>query len=43
MLCGFVLLLAGVKLALDLRTRSPGMLMIIAALVPFMNVMIWTV
>ena len=42
-IAAFLLLLAGVKLALDRQTRTRGILMIVAALVIVMNVMIWTV
>lgn len=43
MVCGFLLLIGGVKLALTRQTRTRGILMIVAALVIFTNVMIWTV
>jgi high-affinity Fe2+/Pb2+ permease len=43
MICGFLLLAGGVKLARERQTRMRGVLMIIAALVLVMNVMIWTV
>ena len=43
MIAAFLLLGAGVKLALDRQTRGRGILMIVAALVLVMNVMIWTV
>jgi hypothetical protein len=43
MIAGFLLLAAGMKLALDRQTRNRGILMIAAALVIVMNVMIWTV
>lgn len=43
MIAAFLLLLGGAKLAVDRQTRSRGVLMIVAALVIFMNVMIWTV
>jgi len=43
MIAGFLLLIGGVKLALDRQTRGRGILMIVAALVLVMNVMIWTV
>ena len=43
MVCGFILLIGGVKLSLDRQTRLRGILMIVAALVLVMNVMIWTV
>lgn len=43
MIAGFLLALGGAKLALDRQTRVRGVLMIVAALVLFMNVMIWTV
>ena len=43
MIAAFVLLVGGVKLAIDRQTRLRGVLMIIAALVIVTNVMIWTV
>jgi hypothetical protein len=43
MVCGFLLVIAGAKLALDRQTRARGGLMIVAGLVIIMNVMIWTV
>ena len=43
MICGFLLLAGGVKLAFRRQTRGRGALMIAAALVLVMNVMIWTV
>jgi hypothetical protein len=43
MVSGFLLLICGVKLALDRQSRGRGALMIVAALVIIMNVMIWTV
>ena len=43
MIAGFLLLIGGVRLALDRQTRGRGILMIVAALVLVMNVMIWTV
>jgi len=43
MIAGFLLLAAGVRLALVRQTRGRGILMIVAALVLVMNVMIWTV
>jgi hypothetical protein len=43
MVCAFLLLIGGAKLALDRQTRGRGALMIAAALVLVMNVMIWTV
>ena len=43
MVAGFLLLIGGIKLALDRQTRARGILMIVAALVLVMNVMIWTV
>jgi high-affinity Fe2+/Pb2+ permease len=43
MLAAFLLLIGGVKLALDRQTRLRGVLMIVAALVLVTNVMIWTV
>ncbi len=43
MICGFLLLGTGVKLAFNRQTRQRGILMIAAALVIVMNAMIWTV
>ncbi|MGE5563643.1 MAG: hypothetical protein ACM3ZV_10110 [Bacillota bacterium] len=43
MVAAFLLLIAGVKLALARQTRARGVLMVVAALVIVMNVMIWTV
>lgn len=43
MVAAFLLVIGGVKLALDRQTRLRGVLMVIAALVLVMNVMIWTV
>jgi len=43
MVAAFLLLIGGVKLALERQTRVRGALMIVAALVLVMNVMIWTV
>jgi ABC-type transport system involved in cytochrome c biogenesis permease component len=43
MVAAFLLLIAGVELALARQTRSRGVLMIVAALVIVTNVMIWTV
>lgn len=43
MVAAFLLIAAGVKLALARQTRVRGVLMIVAALVLIMNVMIWTV
>jgi high-affinity Fe2+/Pb2+ permease len=43
MVAAILLLIGGVKLALDRQTRLRGVLMIIAALVIVTNVMIWTV
>jgi hypothetical protein len=43
MAAAFLLVIAGVKLALAGQTRMRGVLMIVAALVIVMNVMIWTV
>jgi high-affinity Fe2+/Pb2+ permease len=43
MVAAFLLLIGGVKLALDRQTRLRGVLMVIAALVIVTNVMIWTV
>jgi high-affinity Fe2+/Pb2+ permease len=43
MIAAFLLLVGGIKLAIDRQTRFRGILMIVAALVLVMNVMIWTV
>jgi high-affinity Fe2+/Pb2+ permease len=43
MVSAFLLVVAGIKLALARQTRVRGVLMIVAALVLIMNVMIWTV
>jgi hypothetical protein len=43
MVSAVLLLVGGVKLALDRQTRARGLLMIGAAAVLVMNVMIWTV
>ena len=43
MICAFLLIAGGVKLAFARQTRLRGILMIVAALVIVMNVMIWTV
>jgi high-affinity Fe2+/Pb2+ permease len=43
MIAAFLLLVGGVKLAIDRQTRLRGVLMIIAALVIVTNVTIWTV
>jgi hypothetical protein len=43
MVSAFLLIAAGVKLAIARQTRVRGVLMIVAALVLIMNVMIWTV
>ncbi|HEX5239168.1 MAG TPA: hypothetical protein VFW39_11985 [Sphingomicrobium sp.] len=43
MIAAFLLMVGGVKLVLPRQTRLRGVLMIVAALVIFMNVMIWTV
>jgi high-affinity Fe2+/Pb2+ permease len=43
MVAAFLLLAAGIKLALTRQTRTRGVLMIVAGLVIVMNVMIWTV
>jgi high-affinity Fe2+/Pb2+ permease len=43
MVAALVLLVGGVKLALDRQSRGRGLLMIAAAVVLVMNVMIWTV
>ena len=43
MLAAFLLIVGGIKLALDRQTRLRGILMIAAAIVMVMNVMIWTV
>jgi hypothetical protein len=42
-IASFLLLGAGIKLAVDRRTRLRGVLMIAAAVVLVTNVMIWTV
>ena len=43
MIAAFLLLVGGVKLAIDRQSRMRGILMITAALVIVTNVMIWTV
>jgi high-affinity Fe2+/Pb2+ permease len=43
MVAALLLIVGGVKLALNRQTRGRGILMIVAALVMVMNVMIWTV
>jgi hypothetical protein len=43
MIAAFLLLIGGVKLAIDRQSRMRGVLMITAALVIVTNVMIWTV
>ena len=43
MVAAILLLAGGLKLVLARQTRGRGVLMIAAALVIFMNVMIWTV
>ena len=43
MIAAFLLLIGGLKLAIDRQTRVRGILMVIAALVIVTNVMIWTV
>ena len=43
MVASFLLLVAGVKLAMNRQTRRRGILMIAAAVVLVTNVMIWTV
>ena len=43
MIAAFLLLIGGVKLAIDRQSRMRGILMITAALVIVTNVMIWTV
>jgi hypothetical protein len=43
MVAAFLLIAAGVKLALTRQARVRGVLMIVAALVLITNVMIWTV
>ena len=43
MVASFVLIVAGVKLALDPESRRRGLLMVAAAVVLIMNVMIVTV
>ena len=42
MICAFVLVAGGIKLSLSKATRSRGVLMMVAALVLFANVLIWT-
>ena len=43
MIAAFLLMAAGIKLALARQTRGRGILMIVAAAVLVTNVMIWTV
>ena len=43
MIAGFLLAIAGVRLALKRQSRGRGILMIVAAAVLITNVMIWTV
>ena len=43
MVAAFLLIAAGIRLALTRETRVRGVLMIAAAIVMIMNVMIWTV
>jgi len=43
MIAAFLLVLGGIRLVRDPRTRSRGWLMIAAALVLVMNVTIWTI
>ena len=43
MICAFVLIVGGVKLALIPDSRQRGILMIVAALVLIGNVLIWTI
>jgi high-affinity Fe2+/Pb2+ permease len=43
MIAAFLLIIGGVKLAINRQTRVRGVLMVVAAAVIFMNVMIWTV
>ena len=43
MVAAFLLVAAGIKLALARQTRGRGILMIVAAAVLVTNVMIWTV
>jgi hypothetical protein len=43
MIAAFLLLIGGMKLAIDRQSRTRGVLMITAALVIVTNVMIWTV
>ena len=43
MICAFLLIVGGVKLALIPDSRKRGILMIVAALVLVGNVLIWTV
>jgi len=42
MIAAFLLLVAGIRLALKPEERRRGVLMIVAALVLFANVLIWT-
>lgn len=43
MVAGIALAIGGIRLLPNRQTRGRGILMIVAALVMFMNVMIWTV
>ena len=43
MIAAFLLIIGGVKLAVNRQTRVRGVLMVVAAAVIVMNVMIWTV
>ena len=43
MIAAFLLLIGGLKLAIDRQSRLRGVLMITAAIVIVTNVMIWTV
>ena len=43
MIAAFLLIIGGVKLAINRQTRVRGVLMVVAAAVIVMNVMIWTV
>ena len=42
MICAFLLIGGGIKLALSRETRGRGVLMIVAAAVLVANVLIWT-
>jgi hypothetical protein len=43
MIAAFLLIVGGIRLAMQRQTRSRGVLMVVAAAVIVMNVMIWTV